>query len=75
MGKGAHCPSVAGLPPKIVHTEQPFGFSRILEMSRNCHGGRGNVRKNREQKVNREEKLTLALHCNLLILLGKLPLR
>ncbi len=28
-----------------------------------------------EQKVNKEEKLTLALHRNLLNLLGKLPLR
>ncbi len=29
----------------------------------------------REQKVNKEEKLTLTFHRNLLILLGKLPLR
>jgi hypothetical protein len=28
-----------------------------------------------EQKVNNEEKLTLTFHRNLLILLGKLPLR
>jgi len=31
--------------------------------------------KNPEQTVNTEEKLTLALHRNCLILLGKLPLR
>jgi hypothetical protein len=29
----------------------------------------------REQKVNKEEKLALTFHRNLLILLGKLPLR
>jgi hypothetical protein len=28
-----------------------------------------------EQKVNKEEKLTLSFHRNLLIFLGKLPLR
>ena len=44
-------------------------------LSRRCHGSRGKTLKNRKQKVNTEEKLTLALHHNCLILLGKLPLR
>jgi hypothetical protein len=42
-------------------------------LSRHCHGSRGKTLKNREQKVDTEEKLTLALHRNLLFLLGKLP--
>ena len=44
-------------------------------LSRYCHGSRGKTLKNPEQTVNTEEKLTLALDRNCLILLGKLPLR
>jgi len=55
------------------------GERRVLfpkgRLSRHCHGNLGKTLKNGEQRVNTEEKLTLALHRNCLILLGKLPLR
>jgi hypothetical protein len=44
-------------------------------LSRYCHGSRGKILENGEQKMNMEEKLALALHRNFLILLGKPPLR
>ena len=44
-------------------------------LSRKCNGSRGKMARTCEQKVNKEEKLTLTLHRNWLILLGKLPLR
>ena len=47
----------------------------LARLSRHCHASRGKTLENHEQKVNTEEKLTLALHRNCLILLGKLPLR
>jgi hypothetical protein len=45
------------------------------QLSRYCHGNRGKMLENGEQKMNIEEKLTLGLHRNCVILLGKLPLR
>jgi len=44
-------------------------------LSRHSHCSRGKTLKNAEQRVNTEEKLTLALHRYCLILIGKLPLR
>jgi len=45
------------------------------QLSRYCHGNRGKMLENGEQKMNMEKKLTLGLHRNCLIVLGKLPLR
>jgi len=55
-----------GTPPVV----SPKG-----QLSRHCHCSRGKTLKKRKQKVNTEEKLTLALDRNCLILLGKVPLR
>jgi hypothetical protein len=44
-------------------------------LSHYCNGSRGKTLENREQRVNAEEKLTLVLHRNCLIVLGKHPLR
>ncbi len=49
--------------------------ARKGRLSRYCHGSRGKTLENHEQKVNTEEKLTLALHRNCLTHLGKHPLR
>jgi hypothetical protein len=54
---------------------EPFGCFPKGWLSRHCHASRGKTLENHEQKVSTEEKLTLALHRNCLILLGKLPLR
>src|SRR5260370_40538862 len=54
---------------------QPFGFFPMERLSRKCNGSRGKLMRTCEQKVNKGEKLTLTFHRNLLILLGKLPLR
>ncbi len=56
-------------------TGQPFGFFPKGRLSRKCNGSRGKKVRTCEQKVNKEEKLTLTFHRNLLIVLGKLPLR
>jgi hypothetical protein len=50
-------------------------FKRLPNRRVGCHGSRGKLVRTCEQKVNKEEKLTLAFHRNLLIFLGKLPLR
>jgi hypothetical protein len=63
---GANVPIWKGTPPVVP----PKG-----RLSHHCHGSRGKTLKNRKQNANTEEKSTLALHRNLLILLGKLPLR
>jgi len=44
-------------------------------LSRKGNGNRGKLVRTCEQKVNKEEKLTLTFHRNLLILLGELSLR
>ena len=54
---------------------QALGCFPKGRLSRHCHGSRGKTLKNLEQNLNTEEKLALALHRSLLILLGKLPLR
>jgi len=59
----------------VANSTEPFGCFPKGRLSRHCHGSRGKTLKNGEQKLNMEEKLALALHRNLLILLGKLPLR
>ena len=59
-----------GLPTHRILRLFPEG-----RLSRHCHCSRGKTLKNRKQNVNTEEKLTLALHRNFLILLGKPPLR
>ena len=72
-------------PPPLIRTngsiEVPIwnGTPPVVSpkgrLSRHCHCSRGKTLKKRKQKVNTEEKLTLALDRNCLILLGKLPLR
>jgi hypothetical protein len=59
----------------VAKRAERFGCFAKGRLSRHCHGSRGKTLKNRKQKVNTEEKLALALHRNLMILLGKLPLR
>jgi hypothetical protein len=44
-----------------------------VRLSRKCNGSLGKLVRTCEQKVNKEENLTLTFHRNLLILLGKLP--
>jgi len=56
-------------------TGQPFGFFPKGRLSRKCNGSGGELMGTCEQKVNKEEKLTLTVHRNLLMLFGKLPLR
>ena len=52
-----------------------FDYFAVGRLSRKCKGGRGKLARTCEQQVNKEEKLTLRFHRNLLILLGKSPLR
>jgi hypothetical protein len=65
----------AGVVVNSCLNGRPFGCFPKGRLSRHCHGSPGKTLKNRKQNVNTEEKLTLALHRNCLILLGKLPLR
>jgi hypothetical protein len=72
--------SVVSLAIQLVR--QPFHAyvnsdcdDRISGCHENVAPNRGKTLKNCEQKVNTEEKLTLVLHRNCLILLGKHPLR
>ena len=60
---------------RVVNITEPFGCFPKGWLSRHCHGSCGKMLENREQSVNTEEKLTLVLHRNCLILLGKHPLR
>jgi hypothetical protein len=59
----------------VAKRAERFGCFAKGRLSRHCHGSRGKTLKNREQKADTEEKLTLALHRNLLFPFGKLPLR
>jgi hypothetical protein len=63
-----------GSPDICLKSQDPASFPPS-RLSRYCHSSRGKMLENGEQKLNTEEKLTLALHRNCLILLGKLPLR
>jgi hypothetical protein len=52
---------------------QPFGFFPEGRLSPKCNGSRGKLLRTCEQKVIKEEKLTITFHRNSLIVLGKLP--
>src|SRR5258708_37169280 len=65
----------AGVRQEGAVSDQQYRWFGSYALSRKCHGSRGKFVRTCEQKVNKEEKLTLAFHRNLVILLGKLPLR
>jgi len=73
-------PSVVGYMEAIANLsdncfEAEISHHSLRRLSRKCNGSRGKSVRTCEQKVNKEEKLALTFHRNLLILLGKLPLR
>ncbi len=52
---------------------QAFDYFAVGRLSRKCNGSRGKLARTCEQKMNKEKKLTLRFHRNLLILLGTPP--